>query len=58
MWNVKCGVSEDIKEGTRPRGAHKINDPGLTSAQNKERREKATVCGKVAVQVPLCFMVC
>lgn len=27
MWNVKCSVSENIKECSEPRGACKINDP-------------------------------
>lgn len=27
MWNVKCSVSENIKEGSEPWGACKINDP-------------------------------
>lgn len=27
-WNVKCGVSKNIKECSEPPGTCKINDPG------------------------------
>lgn len=39
MWNVKCGVSENIKEGKEPWGACKINDPDWLLRKTK-RGEK------------------
>lgn len=42
-WNVKCGISKNIKECSKPPGTRKINDPDWLLHKNKDGREWASV---------------